>query len=208
MDLIKISDTKLKIMLTSSDMTHYDLHNDTMNIADHHVRNVLRQLLRDAKEKTGFDIDISRLYVQMYPGCDGGCELFITAPENDQDYGNRCALPVPSPSSNQKPLSVRNERFFPDMCTYSFFKLEHLISVCKRLALVGFSGSCNAYVDHKRTYYLLLYDFSTPSLYAIDEYCFLSEYGYRENSRSMQGYLSEYCTMICKEKAVQVFSEL
>ena len=54
MDLIRISDTKLKIMLTSSDMTHYNLHNDNISIADQHVRRVLRKLLEDAKEKTGF----------------------------------------------------------------------------------------------------------------------------------------------------------
>ena len=51
MDLIKISDTKLKIMLTSSDMTQYDLHNDHISIADIHVRNVLRRLLEKAKEQ-------------------------------------------------------------------------------------------------------------------------------------------------------------
>ena len=208
MDLIKISDTKLKIMLTSSDMAHYDLHNDTISITDRHVRHVLRQLLSDAKDRVGFDIDMNRLYVQMYPGADGGCELFITKHEGDTDCDHRCALPVPSLLSKQGHTPVCNERHPLDMCIYSFLKLEHLISVCKRLSSIGFSGFGDAYADHKHTYFLVLYDFPSPSLYAPDEYCFLSEYGYRENSRSLQGYLYEYCTMLCKEKAVQTFSEL
>ncbi len=208
MDLIKISDTKLKIMLTSSDMAHYGLHNDSISIADRHVRNVLRQLLSDTKDRTGFDVDMSRLYVQMYPGADGGCELYISKPENENSPEHYCELPVLSPVAKQGLVFQSRERLSQDMCIYSFLKLEHLVLVCKRLLSVGFSGLGNVYVDHKLTYFLVLYDFPPPSLYAPDKYCFLSEYGCRENARSLQGYLNEYCTMLCKEKAVQTFSEL
>ena len=55
MDLIRISDSKLKIMLTSTDMSHYNLHTDSISIADQHVRQVLQKLLADAKAQTGFD---------------------------------------------------------------------------------------------------------------------------------------------------------
>ncbi len=200
MDLIRISDTKLKIMLTSVDMTYYDLHTDNISIADQHVRQVLRRLLADAKEQTGFDGDMSRLYVQMYPCVDGGCELFITKPDTKAEVG----LPV-----LQQRNSLRvSERRGVDMSVYSFSCLAHLILVCKRLSSIGFSGRSNAYVDGKRTYYLVLCDFPTPSLYSPDEYCFLGEYGNRENARILQTYLGEYCTVISKETAVQTLMQL
>ncbi len=208
MDLIRISDTKLKIMLTSSDMTHYDLHTDNISIADQHVRRVLRRLLADAKEQTGFDGDMSRLYVQMYPCVDGGCELFISKPDGGEDIGTLCSLPALAAVAQPGRALRASERQGRDMCIYSFLQLEHMISVCKRLASIGFGGKSNAYADHKKTYYLVLSDIPTPSIYSPDEYSFLGEYGNRENARALQAYLSEYCTQICKDNAVQTLMQL
>ncbi len=208
MDLIKISDTKLKIMLTPSDMTRYDLHSDSISIADQHVRRVLRRLLADAKAQTGFDGDMTRLYVQMYTCADGGCELFISKPEQNEESSSFCGLPVLSASTQYGRAIGAPERHGLDMCAYSFVKLEHLISVCKRLASIGYCGQSNAYIDLKKTYYLVLNDLPSPSLYSPDEYCFLGEYGNRENARSLNAYLCEYCTMLCKDNAVQMLMQL
>lgn len=205
MDLIRISDTKLKIMLTSSDMTHYNLHNDNISIADQHVRRVLRKLLEDAKEKTGFVTDMSRLYVQMYPCVDGGCELFISKPDLTEQ---NCGLPILSPNLQQSRALRASERRGFDMCVYSFLRLEHLIAACKRLDSIGFCGKSQVFSDGNRTYYLVLTDFPAPSLYSPDEYCFLGEYGTRENARALQAYLCEYCNMICKENAVKTLMQL
>ncbi|MBQ7379200.1 MAG: adaptor protein MecA [Clostridia bacterium] len=213
MDLIKISDSKLKIMLTCTDMSNYDLHNDRISFADAHVRRVLRRLLADAREQTGFDSDMTRLYVQMYPSADGGCELFISKLEEQSEGMEPDAshhLPVPSlPSPLIQGRALRKtERHGRDMCAYSFLRLNDLICVCKRLISVGFSGKSSLYVDKKHVYYLFLRDFSTPSLYSPDEYCFLAEYGVRENARMLQTYIGEYGQLICAENAAQTMSAL
>ena len=209
MDLIKISDTKLKIMLNCEDMAHYDLHNDHISIADRHVRHVLRQILADAKQQTGFDSDMQRLYVQMYPSADGGCELFVSKPEADNDIPAACtdvrALSI-TPQYGRA-LSAK-ERLGNDMCAYSFTCLEHLIAVCRRLDSIGYHGASSAFVDQKHTYFLILNEVSHPSLYSPDEYCFLGEYGNRENARALQSYLGEYCRQICAQNAVQTLMQL
>ena len=215
MDLIKISDSKLKIMLTHTDMTQYNLHNDSVSIADAHVRRVLRQLLEDAREQTGFDSDLSRLYVQMYPGADGGCELFISKIEKDEELMDMNAPaypPVPAPIF-PKPItharSVRaTERRGREMCAYSFCRLHDLICVCQRLCQVGFCGKSSVFVDQKRIYYLFLHDFPTPSLYMLDQYCFLGEYGTRENAKALQTYVGEYAKPICEDNAAQTLAGL
>lgn len=215
MDLIKISDSKLKIMLTSVDMTHYDLHNDSVSFADVHVRRVLRRLLSDAREKTGFDGDMARLYVQMYPCTDGGCELFISKLEEDGDAAKADAdtsLPITGPSLPAPSTRVRalrsTERHGRDTCAYSFESLSDVIGVCKRLQSVAFPGKSNLYTDHKHAYYLFLTDFPLPSLYSTDEYCFLGEYGVRENARLLQTYVGEYGRLICADDAVQTMAQL
>lgn len=209
MDLIRISDTKLKIMLTSSDMQYYDLHNDHISITDQHVRSVLRQLLSDAKEKTGFDGDMTRLYVQMFPSRDGGCELFVSKPESYENIDiNHANLPALTSVGQKGRAMSPSERYGQNMCVYSFTRLEHLISVCKRLVSIGFCGKSSAYVDYKKNYYLFLTDIPLHALYAPDEFCFLGEYGQRENVRSLQTYLGEYAKMICKDNAVQTLIQL
>ncbi|MBO5842257.1 MAG: adaptor protein MecA [Clostridia bacterium] len=206
MDLIKISDTKLKIMLTASDMTHYDLHTDHISVADQHVRHVLRRLLADAKAQTGFDCDLGRLYVQMYPCVDGGCELFISK----QDPGEEDALhALPAALAPAKERALRaKDKSSPKTCIYSFSKLTHLISVCKRLYSAGFYQKSDAWVDRSHTYYLVLYDLSVPTFYLPDEYGFLGEYGSKENAHTMQAYLGEYATQLCKDSAIQTFMQL
>ena len=211
MDLIKISDTKLKIMLTSADMTRYDLHSDGISIADQHVRTVLKKLLEDAREQTGFDADTSRLFVQMYPSADGGCELFVSKEDTLESaspfYSGITAPLLPKPITQARSIK-KFERHGRDMCAYSFTNLEQLICVCKRLGNVGFPGKSKVYTDTKHTYYLFLWDFSPPSLYSIDEYCFLGEYGSRENARTLQTYIGEYGTLICDQDAVSTLSQL
>lgn len=208
MDLIKISNTKLKIMLTHSDMIHYDLHNENISIADQHVRDVLRRLLADAKQQFGFDSDMQRVFVQMYPSADGGCELFVSKPDQDGEPCANADVRALSPSTQYGRAVCARERFKTEMCAYSFARLEHLIAVCKRLHAMGYHGSSSAYVDQKRAYFLVLHEAGYSSLYSPDEYCVLGEYGTRENARTLQSYLGEYCKTICDHNAVQTLMQL
>lgn len=208
MDLIRISDTKLKIMLTPADMTRYDLHNDSVSFADVHTREVLRRLLADARMQTGFEGDASRLFVQMYPCADGGCELFISKPDREQDKAAYATLPALLNGRAKGRALHPAERHGGDMCAYSFSCLRDLCCVCRRLCSIGFSGSSCLYVDHMQVYYLFLRDFPLPSLYSPDEYCFLGEYGTRENARSMMTLLAERGTLICDADAVSLMAQL
>lgn len=206
MDMIKISDSKLKIMLTHADMTHYNLHNDSITIADARVRSALRKILTDAREQTGFDADMSHLYVQMYPSADGGCELFVSKSEQAKDAANPFPCLPCAPGLNTHALS-RSTRTH-EASAYSFEALEDLVSLCKRLDRVGFYGSSDLYTDDKNVYYLFLRDFPVPSLYMPDQYCFLGEYGMRENAKLLGTYLAEYGTLLRRDDAVSALSAL
>ncbi len=208
MDWIRISDTKLKIMLTSSDMALYDLHTDSISIADHHVRNILRKLLADTKELTGFDSDMTHLYIQMYPCADGGCELFISKSDSIVESASFGTLPTIPHSTQQKQALYPANKVGKQICIYSFSRLSHLIAVCKHMSRLGFSGQSNAYIDRGKTYYLEIRDLPTSSLYAPDEYCILGEYGNRENSRIFLTYLCEYCAPICEDDAIHTLAAL
>lgn len=78
MELIVITPTKLKIMLTPPDMKRYDLSPTRMDCADEETRRSFRRIFNDARTQIGFDTTGERLFVQLYTSRGGGCEIFVT----------------------------------------------------------------------------------------------------------------------------------
>ena len=78
MEWIRIGDNKLKIMLSAQDARHYALNIDGSDQAPHTSGNSIRGILSDLLAETGFDAGEDKMYIQLYPSKDGGCELFIT----------------------------------------------------------------------------------------------------------------------------------
>ena len=62
MELIKISDSKLKIALTPTDMEKYSLDIQTMDYDKTETRSAFWQLLDEAKHKTGFDAASEKIF--------------------------------------------------------------------------------------------------------------------------------------------------
>ena len=76
MELIVISTTKLKVMLSAEDMKKLDF--DPCGGADISDRVAFRNILKEARERCGFDALGDRVFVQYYPEKHGGCEMFVT----------------------------------------------------------------------------------------------------------------------------------
>ena len=78
MELILISDSKLKIMLSPDDMKDFDLDCDSVDYSKTETRRAFWSILDEAKHRTGFDAASQRIYIQLYPCRQGGCEMYIT----------------------------------------------------------------------------------------------------------------------------------
>lgn len=85
MEIIRISDSKLKVSLDTEDMTRYDLSTEQMNYNTTETRRVLWQILDEAKHTTGFNAADDRILIQAYPGRKGGCEIYVTKLAAKQD---------------------------------------------------------------------------------------------------------------------------
>ena len=78
MELIVISESKLKIMLSAPDMAHYKLQSLKKNGTDASTRAAFRKIFEDARTEIGFDTQGERLFIQFYDSLEGGCEIFVT----------------------------------------------------------------------------------------------------------------------------------
>ena len=76
MDILKIGDNSLKIMLTADDLITYSIDYDILNTKTEYSIKILKEILRDAGSKCGFTADSSKLFVQLYASSKGECEIF------------------------------------------------------------------------------------------------------------------------------------
>ena len=78
MRVLKINESKVKIMLTKRDMIAFGMDSRELNMCEGDTRSKIYRVLDEVKEKHGFDHSGAKLVVQIYPSADGGAELFVT----------------------------------------------------------------------------------------------------------------------------------
>ena len=236
MELILISNTKLKIMLDESDMIKYHIGSES-DCAKGSTRRAIRSLLECAKDQIGFNTDGEEIFVQLYTSKKGGCELFITKCLTEAESGeiyerikspllsdgtskeHRSKKPlglpeaagetvenVPQKSAPRPSVSVPAERRVSRIA-FSFDSLDHLCKVCKILKNGNITPESRAFADEDGRYYLLLLDTGMSAYSRLDRLTFIIEYGKRENPDCLVSYISEHGRVICDEKAIEKLCE-
>lgn len=214
MDLIRIDDNKLKIMLTPVDMQSYAL-DDTMDCTKDEMRQAFRSIMSEVRSRTGFDAAGDRVYVQLYPSRSGGCEMFVT--KLDMICAADRATEPPSATSGvarvipQPRTRLLSAAEGGRSIAFVFTALEDLLRVCRRLYDQAFSGSSAAYHSEDRRYYLLLGETGgrrQPILFDRASLAFLSEYGTQQNADAVRLYIREHGSPICERDAVACLAML
>lgn len=198
MEWIRISKNKLKIMLSAEDARHYELDCDVADLGDLVTRSAFHEILSDVKKQTDFDASEDKIYIQMYPSKEGGCELFVT----------RMGLLLYEEENEISPKTGReNGRFRLSPRTaeqeraYAFEKLDLLLAACRRIGKSTRVRESEAWRDEQERWWLLLKGRSAEKL------GFLREYGREIRAELARLYLAEHAKPICEKNAVQTLAE-
>ena len=192
MELLLISDNKIKISLTRHELDSYGITCDNIDYDNTETRRVFWTLLDEVNRKVGFDAAKSRIFIQIYPDRSGGCEIYVSKIKGESISPPPLAIDVKK--ADDKPLSDTFEFF-------SFDSVECLLSVCRRLKNIKYTGLSSAYSDDRKRFYLKLENRS-GLLH------FITEFGVRHTSKSIAFYIEEHCTEICSGNAVEKLGEL
>jgi len=184
MELILINNSKLKVMLTPADMESYAITCDTIDYENTETRRAFWNILDEAKHKTGFDAASDRVFIQVYPSRNGGCEMYVTKLVHN-DCPLTCGIDV------RRAVTMRE--------IYSFADIDDLLNVCSQLAVNGYIDDSSAFSD-ENNYYLILSE--------TGGYSFITEYGERRITNLLEPYLTEHCKCICDGNAVGILSKL
>ena len=187
MELILINNQKLKIMLSKDDMRDYDISCDSVDYSNTETRRAFWSILDEAKHRTGFDAASARIYIQLYPSKSGGCELYVTKLSSS-----------PTESCPVRPPQGRELAF-------GFEGIGPLLRVCRRLALIGFSGGASAFRDEMNRACLFLSGVDDTFL---DRLSFIGEFGEELDPSDLHAYIDEHGSCICSDNAVELLAEL
>ncbi|MBO5305477.1 MAG: adaptor protein MecA [Clostridia bacterium] len=210
MELILISSSKLKIMLSETDMKKYALDAETADYDDTATRRAFWSILDDVKNETGFNAAGDRVFIQLYPSKEGGCEMFVTK------MGLLCAegtegekrTSLLSGRVTKTSLERLGEGGRERIGAYVFDELSSLLSVCRQLYARKWRGKSEAYRGHDGKCYLLLCEKTQDTYATLDRLSFISEYGQRENADNVRLYIREHADCICQSRAVQTLGVL
>jgi negative regulator of genetic competence, sporulation and motility len=209
MELIRISDRKLKIMLTPTDMCHFELDAERFGEDSAEMHRAFRLLLDEVRKLTDFDADDHRISVQYFPSREGGCEMFISNLQGDDREFPTCAKSLTT--LQKAPLQLqpakRNGSFRRE-CAYRFESLPNLLLACQRLLKIGYICESSAYRDEQNAYFLILTVTSSSPFSLPDELDFLVEYGTLQNPSTLLLYIREHATLIRSSDAISVLGEL
>ncbi len=214
MELILISDSKLKITLTSDDMAQYELDCDTMDYDNTDTRRAFREIFEHVRDITGFDTAGDRLFIQLYPSREGGCEMYITklgmiCAEKREGERTRPSLPRSTQENSPSPAlcpAPRGSGERDRLGAYRFETMEDLLRVCRQLAGQGYASHSSAYRDERNRYFLLLRERAGAFGILCGEYSFITEFGTPENAEFIRLYISEHGFPICEGNAVNTLS--
>ena len=143
MELIVISESKIKLTLTSEEMSLYSGS----------TKEILSEIMDDVRNKCGCREMKGRIFIQMYPSREGGCEMFVTKLSEREKYKNTLTGENHVLTEYRKYIYGERGKVF----IYSFDNMEHLLSCCRDLSQMKYHGSSTVYVDRdKREYYLVL----------------------------------------------------
>jgi negative regulator of genetic competence, sporulation and motility len=198
MELIRISDSKLKIILNETDMQRYALSSDALSYENCETRRAVREVLAEAEEETGFHATADRLLIQAYPSRDGGCELYVTKIETPATEEKKKTY-TPPPKEGKGRLVI-----------YTLPALSALLAVCRQLSVTGYCDYSAAYTGEGDTCYLVLREGTRTSAYPLSAplYHPAEEYGEKETAAGKLAYIKEHARCIYEGDAVGTLAPL
>ncbi len=134
MELIVMSATKIKIILSKEDVEAYALPIDAPERDA--VDRSIRRLFRDVREQTGFDALGRNTVVKLFPDATGGCELFVTREDG-------CGV-------------HKEERVQKKKVLYGFRMPEDALTCCYALSQRGYTGMSELWESEGGIWFLSL----------------------------------------------------
>ena len=188
LNISRIDDIRLLISLASEDMQAFDLRFDQFLWSDKKSRDIIRELLVIAEEKTGFSAENKRIMIEAIP-TDDGCAILFTL------LSDKLKLA-------RKKFRVKNKH---EPFIYEFNSADDLLDVINKLVPLNTNIKMSTAVALNKKYYLIIY---TNGGVTSPVSVILSEYGkWKGSGRINESKLLEYGKIVSDGYAIEKIGE-
>ncbi|MDR1532393.1 MAG: adaptor protein MecA [Clostridiales bacterium] len=219
MKVERISENQVKFILTPSDLAEHDMKISELAVHPEKIHMLFHDMLEQAMEECGFQIDDAALIIEAMPSSLGGIMIIVTkipgppetTPEFPAHYTHvgetRQRQKFAQEKTNGAGASGGAES--DNMLIFSFNSLS-LVGAAARRLRQRFSGLSSLYKNEGRYFLVLQRDrrnlggeLTNAMLEAV-----LAEYGCKHVSNQVaKSYLSEYGEMLIADWAMSVMAE-
>ncbi len=190
MEIMKITDTSIKISLCAKEAEEYHLSEDAQ-LDTKEVKSSFAKLLNRAKREVGFKYAGENVVAEIFSSKDGGYEIFVSYLNMEEKMYKEKTTQAKPPK--QKQIAI-----------YSFDSLENMMLTLGRLSQLTPGIKSSAYYEEStKKYYIILEDVSKKEL----KLAFIYEYATPLKSNYLT-YIQEYTKCLLKKNAIEVLSKL
>jgi len=212
MKLEKISDNKLKVTLTNTDVSKWNIKFDHFAYNTPEVQKLFWSIMKQAESELNFFADGSQLFVEAISTRTDGFILMVTKLDESAKTPN---AKTSSPSSSKGTgITAENRRLTPEISVkkecasdavpiiFSFTDFDNAVDACKQIGH-SFDGKSTLY-KYSNKYYLVL-EINTDVISKVPTNSLL-EYGSDTYQPSLfHGRLSEHGELLIDSNAVETF---
>lgn len=200
----KLSDNKIRIILTVQDLTekHIDFHSFMANTIE--SQDILLDMLEEAKLETGFDPEDANLRIEALAMADTSF-IFTITKENEE---------APKKISGKKKFTVKRKSvstLSSTQAVYEFYSFEdfcNLLQFLHKSNLFYFAKLMADSVElyyYKDNYYLLMSNIHSEIIDKIRFYTAITEFAkYATNSKVFASKLKECGNLVMKDNAFEI----
>ena len=192
MEILKIGKQAVKVSLNVQETIKYKI-TTTEELSEAEIKENFSLLLNEIKKKTDFSYANKKIFTEIFPSKDGGCEIYISCIGTEAD--NIVYKEKSTETDTKKKLT-------PSI--YVFDGIEELLNVSYRLNEIKHSRKSSIFYDNeKNRYFLILEDINVKNI----KYAFLLEYA-KYIKGSVHVFLKEHYKCLINKDAIKVLSSL
>ena len=196
MDVLRINESKIKIMLTEAEVKTFGLDSVGDDYNNAQIKKQVWGILDTVKREYGFDHTRGKLLIQFYPSKDGGAELFVTVlgimPKSKEEYIAR--------SDNVTVLDSRKRIYF-------FENFADLLQAAKAVSGTKSIRHSELFWNKDEGYYLEIEERGSSRLGHICEFAILSEFA-DTVPKDRYPYITERADKLTDGNAVAILARL
>ena len=208
----KLSDNKIRIILTMQDLTekNIDFHSFMSNSIE--SQNVLLDMLEEAKKETGFDPENFNLKIEALAMADTNFIFTITKVYPETAIAT--SKSEPAERTSRRKFTIKKKSLTPSSTTQAVYMFNCFDDFCNFLYFLKKSNSVyeiHSLADdvllysYKNCYYLLISNIHTSIVSRISFYATITEFAKCiSNSKSFASKLKECGTLIMKNNALEI----